>query len=185
MRTPHNNTRRKFITTSLGAGAAVALSGRSVEAIRFPSAHTIELGRQIAAIGELNYVQFHVDGVMDLETSAITVEMVTRDLALEKVASLGDAAFDGMPANVLSTLYYANGLRATITSAPVIQGRIGVLRGSTGSITITAKKMTVTNASGHVVDEPPIYLRTTSGGSATLPLILQALREEKTIFPGQ
>ncbi|MFP6581753.1 MAG: hypothetical protein VCD00_04280 [Candidatus Hydrogenedentota bacterium] len=174
-------SRRTFITSSVVAGTVTLLPGFSFAQAQ-ASPHSIELARQVGAIGRLSYIQLHAGPDFTLETAAITIEQLAQKRMLEKVGALGNQDFVDTPDVFLSTLYFDRGLRATIVSITPVDGVIGVVRGEQGSIILRRAELTVLDKADSVKLTAPIVLRALSGGSRTYPLILEALREEKTVF---
>lgn len=177
-------TRRGFLASSVAAGT-IALVPADSSAQAQASPHSIELARQVAAIGRLSYVQLHAGPDFSLETAAITIEQLVQKRMLEKVGALGNQDFVDTPDDFLATLYFDRGLRATIVSTTPVDDVIGVVRGEQGSIIFRRTELTVLDKADSVKVTSPIELRALSGGSRSYPLILEALREEKTVFVEQ
>jgi hypothetical protein len=182
MRNSEIISRRSFLAASVATGS-LALSSGEARAQGHASPHSIELGRHVKKIGRLQYVQFHTREDFSLETAAITIEQLAQGRMLEKVSALGNAKFIETPDKYLATVYYDKGFKGSILSTEPSRGAIGVVRGELGSIVLSAGALTVRDEHDAEVLTTAIRFRSLSGGSKSFPLILESLRDEKTIFP--
>lgn len=174
-------SRRTFLATAIATGTIPLTTGQVLAQLH-ASPHSIELGRQIESIGRVLYIQFHTQENFSLETAAITIEQLAHGRVLEKVSAMGNATFEDTPDDYLATLYYDRDLKGTILSTKSIDGVIGVVRGETGSIILKEDTLTVRDEKETELFQTGITFRSLSGGSASYSLILESLREEKTIF---
>ncbi len=119
----------------------------------------------------------------DLKTALITVEQLTQNLELEKVSALGDSNFSDIPENVLTSLYFKEGPRATISSIPSTRDYFGTVLGDDGSIHLKKQRLDLLHKDGTMVNSVAVSPIPLSGSSQALPMIQHALRKGVTVFP--
>lgn len=112
----------------------------------------------------------------------ITVEHLASSLTLEKVSALGDWKFSDAPENVLASLYYKEGLRATFSSVAPPLDSIGTVLGDDGSILLKKERLDLLHVDGSRVSAVAVSPSLLKGDSPAYTMILSALRDGKTVF---
>ena len=179
-------TRRSFLATGVVAGVGVSLSGGCWAASPV-SAHCVAIANWVAKgrIGSVVNIQFHCAERFGLETAVKTVEYVCRERGLEKVSALGDWVFTKTPENVMASLYYSGGLRASVSSAGSTLSSYGTVLGDKGSIVLRDGGIDLLDSGGNVMDSISVSPESFTEGSVAYPMILQALRKGVTVYPGK
>lgn len=167
-------TRRTFLV----GGIAVGTIGLSL-----PRPAAIAATPLTPSIGKIHYIQLHCTKTFPLATALHTVESLTQDYTLEKVSAAGDTEFDEHPDHVLTTLYYKEGFRATLSSGPSPHPSHGTIRGEAGDIVVTNTHLDLRNKKGEHEATYPLTLKGSDSPPSTLAYILQALRQGVTVFP--
>ena len=180
----HYITRRSFLAGGVVAGVGVSLSA-GCWAASSVSMHSVAIGNWVAKgrIGSVANIQFHCAEHFGLETAVKTVEYVCRERGLEKVSACGDWEFAKIPENVMASLYFSDGLRASISSAGSTSGSYGAIMGDKGSIVLQDAGIYLLDVRGNVLDSIPVLPEIFSEESVAYPMILRALRKGTTVYP--
>ncbi len=172
-------SRRTFLVAGLAVGTMGILPGLA-DAASGDALRTLAQGK---TFGGIEYIQLHCSAAFSLEQALRTVEAVTKGHALEKVSAAGDQEFEGVPENVLATLYYKKGFRATITSGRSSEASLGTVRGEGGSILIGATGLELLDEAGNHEQSVALTQGGESGTPGSLGYVVRALREGVTVFP--
>ena len=116
-------------------------------------------------------------------SAAVMVDVLTPELVLEKVSALGDSEFVTAPENVLASMYYTSGARATLVSTAPRVASFGTIRGSDGSIELYDDRVVLVDRDGTELRSFEAAPERSREATDAYTMILQALREGKTIYP--
>lgn len=176
-------SRRSFLTTGVVAGVGVALPGRGWAASSV-SAHCVAIENWIAKgrIGSVVNIQFHCAEGFELQTAVKTSEHICQSRNLEKVSALGDWVFSRAPENVLASLYFSGGLRASVSSAVSTLPSYGNVLGDKGSIVLRGGGIDLLGVDGSVVDSVLVIPQRYEKSSVAYPMILKGLRQGVTVY---
>lgn len=174
-------SRRNFLVAGVAVGTIGLLGAESASAV--PES----LGRLVKDddLGVLSYIQLHCSEDFSLSQALSVVETLTQGIELEKVGALGAPEFVGAPKDVLVTLYYKGGLRATITSGKSALPSLGTVRSTDGDVLIHDERMEVFDKEGRLQQSFIFESQRVGVTHRLLELVIRSLQEGKTIFPGE
>jgi len=172
-------SRRTFLVAGVAVGIIGFLGSDD------SSAATDSLSRLVQAndLGSIAYLLLHCDDKFSLTQALTIVETITQGYILEKVGAVGNPEFVGAPKDFMGTLYYKEGLRATVSSGKSSLTALGTIRAEAGDVMMKERCMEVFSSEGKLRESLVFESAKVGTTYSTLEYIIRALQEGKTIFP--